>query len=205
MVSLDTRAGSKPRGQLRGTKHVTKGTKLSFFKSYYVDDTAFLLLSRRELVATSKLIVSHFRHFALTIHTESRRKREDSKTEAIHFPRPGQESSAADTEDIGFDADHFMTFCSKFKYLGSYVAPDLSDTADINEQIFQARKLFCSMRKELLGNKQILIDISRRLYQATVVNIALWGCESWALKEADRSKLEAFHQGCLRKMSGWTM
>jgi hypothetical protein len=61
------------------------------------------------------------------------------------------------------------------------------------------------MKKQLLSNKQIPIDIRRRLYQATVVNIALWGCESWALKEADRSKLEAFHHDCLRRMCGWTM
>jgi hypothetical protein len=61
------------------------------------------------------------------------------------------------------------------------------------------------MNKQLLGNKKIPIDIRRRLYQAIVVNIALWGSESWALKEADRSKLEAFHHGCLRKMCGLTM
>jgi hypothetical protein len=30
----------------------------SFFKSYYVDDTAFILLSRGEVIAASKLIVS---------------------------------------------------------------------------------------------------------------------------------------------------
>jgi hypothetical protein len=41
----DTQAG-KVRGQLCGTKHVNKETKFSFFKSYYVDDTAFILLSR---------------------------------------------------------------------------------------------------------------------------------------------------------------
>jgi hypothetical protein len=35
------------------------------------------------------------------------------------------------------------------------------------------RKLFGSMNKQLLGNK-IPIDIRRRLYQAIVVNIALW-------------------------------
>jgi hypothetical protein len=82
-----------------------------------------------------------------------------------------------------------MTFWSKFKYLGSYFMPELGDTADINERISQARKLFGSMMKQLLANKQIPIDIHRRLYQATVVNIALWGCESWALKEADGSNL----------------
>jgi hypothetical protein len=83
--------------------------------------------------------------------------------------------------------------------------PELSDTVDINERISQARKLFGSMRKQLLGNKQIPIEFRRRLYQATVVNIALRGWESWTLKEADRAKLEAFHHGCLRKMCGWTM
>jgi hypothetical protein len=52
-----------------------------------------------------------------------------------------------------------------------------------------------SMNKQLLSNKKIPIDIRRRLYQSIVVNIALWGSESWALKEVNRSKLEAFHHG----------
>jgi hypothetical protein len=112
----DTQAG-KPRGQLHGTKHSNKETKFSFFKSHYVDDTAFVLLSRGELVTASKLIVSHFRRFGLTIHTGVRSKHEGSKTESIHFPRRGQESSATDTEDIESDDDRCMSFCIKFKYL----------------------------------------------------------------------------------------
>jgi hypothetical protein len=100
--------GSKPRGQLRGTNHSNKGKMFSFFKSYYVDDTAFIF-SAAEKIAASKLIVSHFRRFGLTIHTGSKRN-EDSKTEAIHFPRPGP--SAADMEDIEIDADRFMSFAS---------------------------------------------------------------------------------------------
>jgi hypothetical protein len=98
-----------------------------------------------------------------------------------------------------------MSFCLKFKYLGSYFVPELNDTADITKRISQARMLFCSMNKQVLSNKQIPIDICRRVYQAIVVNIALWGCESWALKEAGRSKLEAFHHGCVRRMCGWTI
>jgi hypothetical protein len=195
----------KPRGQLCGTRHTTEGTRFSFFKSYYVDDTAFILLSREELVAASKLIVSHFRRFGLTIHTGVKSKNEGSKTEAIHFPRPRQVSSAADTEDIDIDEDRFMSFCTKFKYLGTFFVPTLSDTADINLRISQARGLFSSMDKQVLSNKKISIDIRRRLYQAIVVNVALWGSESWALKEENRRKLETFHHGCLRRMCGWTM
>jgi hypothetical protein len=80
--------------------------------------------------------------------------------------------------------------------------PELhDDTADITERILnQARKLFNSMNRQVLSNKRIPIDIRRRrLYQAIVVNIGLWGSESWALKE-DRSKLETFHHNCLRRM-----
>jgi hypothetical protein len=56
-------------------------------------------------------------------------------------------------EDIEIDADRFMSFCIKFKYLGSYFVPELNDTADITERISQ-RKLFGSMNKQLLGNKR---------------------------------------------------
>jgi hypothetical protein len=64
-----TQVGSKPRGQFRGTKHSSKGTMFSFFKSY------------REVIAASKLIVSHFRRFGLTIHTGSRRKNEKTRSQ----------------------------------------------------------------------------------------------------------------------------
>jgi hypothetical protein len=40
-------------------------------------------------------------------------------------------------EDIEIDADRFMSFCIKFKYLGSYFVPELNDTADITERISQ--------------------------------------------------------------------
>jgi hypothetical protein len=63
------------------------------------------------VIATSKLIVSHFRRFDfdMTILTASKRKNEKSKTEAIHFSRPGQESSAA-MEDMEIDKDRFELY-----------------------------------------------------------------------------------------------
>jgi hypothetical protein len=201
----DTEDG-KPRGQLSGTKHINKGTKFSLFKAYYVDVTAFILLSRGKLVAASKLIVSHFRRFGLTIHTGVKSKNEGSKTEAIHFPRPRQESSADNTEDIDIDEDRFMSFCIKFKYLATFLVPELNDLmADISQRISQARNLFKSMNRQVLSNKKIPIDIWRRLNQAIVVNVALWGSESWALKEENRKNLKSLHHSCLRRMCKWTM
>jgi hypothetical protein len=44
--------------------------------------------------------------------------------------------------------------------------------------------------RRVLSNKKIRIDIRRRLYQAIAVDIALWGSDSLALREKDRSKLQ---------------
>jgi hypothetical protein len=54
-----------------------------------------------------------------------------------------------------------------------YFVPELNDMAAITEWIRQARKLFGSMKKQLLSNKRIRIDIRRRFYQVIVVNVAL--------------------------------
>jgi hypothetical protein len=177
----------------------------SFCNSHFVDDTVFILLSRRELIAASKLIVSHFRRFGLTIHTGVKSRNEHSKTEAMHFPRPRQKSSVADMEDIEIDEDRCMSFCFKFKYLGTFFTPKLNDKADIIERISQARKLFNSMNQQVLSNRNIPMHIRRRLYQAIDAKISLWGSESWALKEEDRSNLETFHHNCLRRMCRLTM
>jgi hypothetical protein len=108
-------------------------------------------------------------------------------------------------DDIEIDEDRCMSFCIKFKYLGTFFIPELNDRADITERMSQARKLSNSMSRQLLSNKRISMDIRRGLYQAIVVNIGLRGSESWALREEDRSKLETFHHNCLRRMCKWTM
>jgi hypothetical protein len=80
----DTQDGT-PQRQLRATKHINKGPKsfsLSAFRADY------------------------------RLHTGVESKNEGSKTEAIHFPRPGQESSPADTEDIDMDEERFASSSS---------------------------------------------------------------------------------------------
>jgi hypothetical protein len=64
---------AKARGHLTRQRHGTNGKQFSFFKSYYVDDTAFLFLAVQssDLDKAAKPIVSHFRRFGLTIHIES--------------------------------------------------------------------------------------------------------------------------------------
>jgi hypothetical protein len=65
-----------------------------------------------------------------------------------------------------------MSFCIKFKYLEAFFVPELSGMADITQRVSQARKPFNSNR-QVHRNKELPIDIRKRLYQAMIVNIAL--------------------------------
>jgi hypothetical protein len=193
----DTQVGSKPRGQLRGTNHSNKGTMFSFFKSYYVAIRPSFF-SAAESDRRLKLIVSHFRRFGLTIHTGSR-KAKTRKRRPFTF-RPGQESSAADMEDIEIDADRFMSFASSSNIL---LRAGTQWHRDITERISQARKLFGSMNKQLLGNKNTDRYPSQAL-SSDCCEYSTLGKRAGHWK-TDRSKLEAFHHECLRKMCGLTM
>jgi hypothetical protein len=75
-----------------------------------------------------------------------------------------------------------MSFCIKFKYLEAFFVPELSGMADITQRVSQARKPFNSNR-QVHRNKELPIDIRKRLYQAMIVNIALWGSEAGLRKK----------------------
>jgi hypothetical protein len=198
-------ATGKPRGTLRGIGSKNKGKRFTFFKSYYVDDAAFLLLTKEDLIKASKLIVPHFRRFGLTVHTGFKSKGEGSKTEAMYIPKPQQESTTENTAAYDIDDDRFITFCDTFKYLGSTFTPDLVDTHDIETRIKQASKAFYAMNARVFRNTKIDIKLRMRTYEALIVNLVLWGCESWAIKECDKKKLEVFHNRCLRRILNLTM
>ena len=70
----------------KGTSTKTEGMPISFWKSYYVDDAAFLFLNRENIERASRLIMKHFKRFGLTVHSGDKRSNESSKTEAMHIP-----------------------------------------------------------------------------------------------------------------------
>jgi hypothetical protein len=189
----------------KGTSTSTKGTPFSFWKSYYVDDAAFLFMNRENVERASRLIMSHFKRFGLTVHSGNKATEESSKTEAMHIPRPYQQSTDEDTKDIMLEGDRFFAYCTKFKYLGTTFTPELNDSNDIQLRIDQASKAFYAMNKNVFRRKDISSRLRLRTYNAIIVNLLLWGCESWALKKEDRRSIEVFHHRCLRRMLNITI
>jgi hypothetical protein len=123
----------------------TKGTPFSFWKSYYVNDAAFIFLNRQDLQTASSLITTHFQRFGLTVHCGNHRTNEPSKTEAMHIPAPGQKSTENNTTDIDINENHFFSFCKNFKYLGTNFLPKLNDSNDIKKRIDQVQRAYYAL------------------------------------------------------------
>ena len=65
----------------------------------------------------------------------------------------------------------------------------MNDSKEIRNRIQKATGAFAKM-KETLQNRNIPAKLRNKTYEATVLNILLFGCESWALKEQDRKNLK---------------
>ena len=49
------------------------------------------------------------------------------------------------------------------------------------------------------------MEVKRKLYEGVVVPTALYGSETWGLREEERRKLDVFEMGCLRSICGVTL
>ena len=82
----------------KATNVKNEGTEFKFDKSFYVDDAAFIFLSRDDIEKGGKLIQSHFRKFGLTVHAGNKTKKDDkSKTEAMFIPGAGKKKDTTAT------------------------------------------------------------------------------------------------------------
>ena len=197
----DTKTG-KLRGRLTGQRPA-KGKDFSFARSIYVDDKAALYETRQAAVDGISLIKRHLLRFGLKMHSGTADKR--SKTEAMHFPAKQTTSTAEDVRDLILDDGSIIHFCTQFTYLGSLFTPNLDDSEDVQKRINKANSAFGSMRALVFANPYIPLPLKRALYTSLVVNLLLWGCENWALKEEPLRKLQTFHTKCCRAMIGVSM
>ena len=67
-----------------------KGERFTFYSSFYVEDAAFVSLSREDVEKAIVPIYKHFKRSGLTIHTGSVSKKDKSKSEFMHIPGAGQ-------------------------------------------------------------------------------------------------------------------
>ena len=92
-----------------------------------------------------------------------------------------------------------ITFTRHFKYLESYISYSLKDDYDIEHIISQASATMGYLNNFWTNNK--VNNLSKYLIFCSITcNLLLWGCDSWAIREATLNKLEAFLHINVRKI-----
>ena len=86
-----------------------------------------------------------------------------------------------------------------FLFLGSII----KQHGDCNEEIRRRLRLGRAAVRELdkiLKDKDVSLGTKIKIIQTMVFPIAMYGCESWMVKKADRKKIDSFEMWCWRRV-----
>ena len=132
--------------------------------------------------------------------TEAERKKEESEKARI-----AREDKIYDdleeTQDLAV-ADGFVSFTRHFKYLGSYISYNLRDDYDIESRIAAASQSMGAL-KNVWNNPHMEIYSKYLLFKAIPMNLLLWGCETWSLRQVLLNKLEVFLHRSVRRIMAY--
>ena len=103
-----------------------------------------------------------------------------------------------ETKRIHLD-DGYVDFTKHFKYLGNYISYHLRDDYDIDKRLDQAYKSMGALNS-FWSNPYVDMYYKHTIFMAIPINLLLWGCESWALRESHYDKLDAFLHKSIRRI-----
>ena len=69
---------------------------------------------------------------------------------------------------------------------------------DVDRRVAQASKAFGALRKAVFLNKNLSLETKRKLYNACVLSVLLYGAECWIPLRKHVKKLNTFHLRCVR-------
>ena len=151
----------------------------------YADDAAIVCSSAEEL--QQELDIQNVAYARMGLRMNPR------KTEVMHG------SVEADPSPITL-SQATLPVTTNFTYLGSIISSDCSVDTEIINRIGKASASFGQLRKKVYLNRDLSIKTKMSVYNAIVLAILLYGCETWALYSRQMRRLEKFHMSCLRQM-----
>jgi hypothetical protein len=98
----------------------------------------------------------------------------------------------------------FVDFSTFFTYLGSDTWYDLIDSPDIKKRKSKASQAM-GLLSNIWRNQFIELKTKHSFFLAIPINLLLWGCEAWALKESDFDRLDTFFHRSIRRILGINM
>jgi hypothetical protein len=158
-----------------------------------MDDSTFLFDNIEDIERGANFILEHYARFGLIIHTGNEAKK--SKSEAIHIPGKLNLQPTPAGAIINLKDGTYLQVTDKIKYLGSTVTQELRDETNVATQISISYSCISRM-KDIFSCREVAMSTKAMLYIAIPLVAVLWGCESWAIKQKEKDKLETIPQYC---------
>ena len=158
----------------------------------FADDTALLATTRYGAEQATLAYVDVAQAFGLTVSLE--------KTKLMVT---GFDIEDADREPITVGESE-IGCVDKFPYLGSLVSSSGRVDAEVDHRIASASRAFGALRRAVFTDRTLTTTTKRKVYQACVMPVLLYGCECWTLMRKNLNRLNAFHHRCIRTMLGTT-
>ena len=84
---------------------------------------------------------------------------------------------------------------SDFIFGGSKITADSDCSHEIKRRLLLGRKVMTNLAS-ILKSRHITLPMMIRLVKAMVFPVVMYGCESWAVKKAERQRTDAFELWC---------
>ena len=92
-----------------------------------------------------------------------------------------------------------MDTVSDFIFLGSKITADGDCSHEIKRRLLFGRKVMTNL-DSILKSRDIPLSTKVHLVKAMVFPVVMYGCESWAIKKAERRRIDAFELWCWRRL-----
>jgi hypothetical protein len=127
----------------------TKGNDFSLTHTLFVNDTAIVANTCKELIERGEELFHHFKKFGLLMHVGERNKKGNwipSKSEAMFFPKKNTIYKKPDPMTFS-NQKHCFEYTDQFKYLRCVLTPDLLDDTEIAMRVKQAKAQIANLSK----------------------------------------------------------
>ena len=88
---------------------------------------------------------------------------------------------------------------SDFIFLGFKITADGDRCHEIKRCLLLGRKVMTNL-DGIFKSRDITLPTKVHLVKAMVFPVVMYGCESWAVKKAERRRIDAFELWCLRRL-----
>ena len=98
-----------------------------------------------------------------------------------------------------------MEIVTEFIFLGSKITADVNWSHAIKRHLLLGRKVMTNL-DSMLKSRDITLLTKIHLFKAMVLPVVMYGCESWAIKNAEHWRIDSFYLWCWRRLlrAPWT-